>query len=421
MAIRSESTMSKLAIDSARLERSLSELAEIGKLPAGGISRVAFTPEDLRARQLVQTWMVAAGMTVRIDAAGNMIGRYEGTSATAGALATGSHIDTVPTGGRYDGCLGVLAGIEVVRVLQERSIRLHHPLEVIVFTDEERSVIGSKGMAGEVLEDASYYARLDGTPIQRCLEQIGGDWSKISTAKRQANEIVAFVELHVEQGGVLEHLNKSIGIVTGVVGQYRFAVTVTGRANHAGTTPMNMRKDALVAASAIVLAVNKIALAIDGDQVATVGYMNVSPNATNTIPGKVDLRIDMRDLSEEKLQLLAATLQAEIAKIASSTGTDIAIQQTLHIRPTLADPQIVAAIDRVCQIMGLSATHLPSRAGHDAQEIGRFTDMGMIFVPSRAGISHSGDEYTSPAECDRGANVLLHTFVHLDDFYQVGR
>jgi beta-ureidopropionase / N-carbamoyl-L-amino-acid hydrolase len=414
----SELKLSELTIDSARLDRRLFELAEIGKLPQGDISRVAFTPEDLRARQLVQAWMAEAGMTVRIDAAGNIIGRYDGTEPNLGAIATGSHIDTVPTGGRYDGCLGVLAGIEVVRGLHDRSIRLYHLIEVIVFTDEERSVIGSKGMAGEVLEDASYYARLDGTPIQQCLAQIGGDWSKISTAKRQPDEIVAFVELHVEQGGVLEYLEKPIGIVTGVVGQYRFAVTVLGRANHAGTTPMNMRKDALVAASEIVLAVNKIATEVDGDQVATVGYLNVSPNATNTVPGKVDLRIDMRDLSEEKLQLLTTTLKAEITKISINTGTAISIEQTLHIRPTLADSKIMAAIDRVCRGMGLSSTHMPSRAGHDAQEIGRFTDMGMIFVPSRAGISHSGDEYTSPAECDLGANVLLQTFLHLDNFYR---
>jgi beta-ureidopropionase / N-carbamoyl-L-amino-acid hydrolase len=421
MTTTSAPSLSELKIDSARLDRSLFELAEIGKLPQGGISRVAFTPEDLRARQLVKTWMVEAGMTLRIDAAGNIIGRYDGTSPTAGAIATGSHIDTVPTGGRYDGCLGVLAGIEIVRVLQERAIRLHHAIEVIVFTDEERSVIGSKGMAGEVSEDAGYYARLDGTPIQECLAQIGGDWSNIFTAKRQPNEIVAFVELHVEQGGVLEHLEQPIGIVTGVVGQYRFAVTVIGRANHAGTTPMNMRKDALVAASEIVLAVNKIALSIDGDQVATVGYMDVSPNATNTVPGRVDLRIDMRDLSEECLQLLTAKLTANIAEIARHTDTEISIQQTLHIRPTLADPKIMAEIEDICQVKGLGFTYMPSRAGHDAQEIGRIADMGMIFVPSRAGISHSQDEYTSPAECDRGANVLLHTFLRLDDDYRLDR
>jgi beta-ureidopropionase / N-carbamoyl-L-amino-acid hydrolase len=417
MTITSKSILSELKIDAARLDRSLHELAQIGKLPQGGVSRVAFTPEDLRARELVKTWMIEAGMSVRTDAAGNIIGRYAGENPDAGAISTGSHIDTVPIGGIYDGCLGVLAGIEVVRVLHARSIRLHHPIEVIVFTDEERSVIGSKAMAGEVLADPSYYARLDGTPIQDCLDRIGGEWSKIATANRKSGEMMTFVELHVEQGGVLEHLDKSIGIVTGIVGQYRFAVTVIGRANHAGTTPMNMRKDALVAASEIVLAVNKIARSIDGEQVATVGYLNVSPNATNTIASKVDLRVDMRDLSEERLELMTSALKAEIARIALDTSTEISLQQTLHIRPTLANPQIVLEIEQICQRVGLGYTHLPSRAGHDAQEIGRFTDMGMIFVPSRSGISHSADEYTSPEECDRGASILLQTFLQLDTFY----
>lgn len=406
-----------LTVNRDRLTRSLQQLAEVGKLPNGGVCRIAFSRDDLLARQLVHTWMEEAGMTVRTDAAGNIIGRYAGTSADAPALATGSHIDTVPVGGHFDGCLGVLAGIEVVRVLQEHQLRLHHALEVIVFTDEERSVIGSKAMAGEVKEAADYYSRLDGTPIQPCLEEVGGDWTQIGTAKRDRSELAAFVELHVEQGGVLEHLNIPIGVVTGVVGQYRFAVDIVGRPNHAGTTPMNLRKDALVAASQIVLAVNKLAVETPGDQVATVGHLNVSPNATNTVPGKVDLRIDLRDLSAEHLDNLAVRLKQEIATIAAVTETEIAIRQTLHIQPTLSAPHIMETIAQVCEDMGIVYTHLPSRAGHDAQEIGRIADMGMIFVPSRAGISHSEEEYTSPEECEQGANVLLKTFMKLDQIY----
>lgn len=403
-----------LSINSDRLSRSLDDLAQIGKLENGGVCRLAFSDEDVLARQQIQTWMQEAGMTVRIDAAGNIIGRYAGQYEGLPAFATGSHIDTVPVAGRFDGCLGVLAGIEVVRTLNENSIRLNHSLEVIVFTDEERSVLGCKGMAGEVVEDPAYYVRLDGTPIQPCLEKIGGDWSKISTAKRDRSEIAAFVELHVEQGGVLEHEQCPIGAVTGIVGQYRFAVAIIGRPNHAGTTPMNMRKDALVAASQIVLAINKIAVETPGDQVATVGYLTVSPNATNTVPGQVDLRIDLRDLDEDHLEQLKAKIEQEIAAIAASTGTEITLRQTLHIRPTIAAPQIITAIEEVAQELGLRSMRLPSRAGHDAQEIGRFTDMGMIFVPSRAGISHSEEEYTSPEECAQGANVLLQTFLRLD-------
>lgn len=406
-----------LVINGDRLNQTIDQLAEIGKLDNGGVCRIAFSPEDVLARQQVRRWMQDAGMSVRIDAAGNIIGRYEGTSPKAPALATGSHIDTVPIGGRYDGCLGVLAGIEIVRVLQENNLRLNHPLEVIVFTDEERSVIGSKAMAGEVQDNPEHYCRLDGTPIQGCLEKVGGDWSAIRTAKRDRAEIAAFIELHVEQGGVLEHLNTSIGVVTGVVGQYRFAVEVIGCPNHAGTTPMSMRKDALVAAAQIVLAVNNLALETPGDQVATVGFLSVSPNATNTVPGKVDLCIDLRDLSEDHLQSLIDRLTQDLIAIATATRTEISLRQTLHIKPTLAADSIMAAIKQVCEEMNVSCASLPSRAGHDAQEIGRITDMGMIFVPSQAGISHSAEEYTSSDACERGANVLLNTLLTLDQAY----
>jgi len=405
-----------LVVNGDRLNQSLDRLAEVGQLPNGGVRRIAFGTEDQLARQLVYTWMEEAGMTVRIDAAGNIIGRYGG-KYQAPALATGSHIDTVPVAGRYDGCLGVLAGIEVVRTLHERDLRLNHPLEVIVFSDEERSVLGSKAMAGQIREAATHYCRLDGSSIEPCLRAVGGNWAEIHTARRDRNDICAFVELHVEQGGVLEHHQKAIGVVTGVVGQYRFAVTVKGRANHAGTTPMGMRKDALVAASRLVLAVNTIATETPGEQVATVGFMEVSPNATNTVPGQVDLRIDLRDLSQPHLEYLIDRFKAEFAAIAQATGTEIALRETLHIEPTLAAESIMAAIAHVCADRQLSTFHLPSRAGHDAQEIGRITDMGMIFVPSREGISHSPDEYTSPADCEQGANVLLHTLLKLDQHY----
>jgi beta-ureidopropionase / N-carbamoyl-L-amino-acid hydrolase len=404
-----------LSVNCDRLSHSLLELAEIGKLPNGGVCRLAFSTEDMLARQWVQSWMVAAGMTVRTDAAGNIIGRYEGRSAQAAALATGSHIDTVPVGGRYDGCLGVLAGIEMVRVLHEQDVRLHHPIEVIVFTDEERSVIGAKAMAGEIKEGPDYYARLDGTSIQTCLEKIGGDWSAIATAKRDRTQVAAFVELHVEQGGVLEHHGTTIGVVDGIVGQYRFAVTVLGRMNHAGTTPMDLRKDALVAAAQVILAVNNIAVHTPGEQVATVGFIEASPNATNTVAGKVDLRIDLRDLSQTHLEYLVTLMKQEFEAIATTTGTQITLRETLHILPTLAATHIKNTIEQVCESAGLSYLHLPSRAGHDAQEMGRFTDMGMVFVPSRDGLSHSQDEYTAPEDCARGADILLQTFLALDE------
>ena len=408
--------LSKLAINSDRLYLSINELAEIGKLDNGGVCRLAFSEADIQARQLVSRWMQEAGMAVRSDAVGNIIGRYAGTESQA-ALATGSHIDTVPIGGRYDGCLGVLAGIEVARVLHQSQTRLRHPFEVIVFSDEENSVIGCKAIAGNAPTDPERYRRKDGTDIQTCLQRVGGDWDKLHTAKRDRSEIAAFIELHVEQGGVLEAKNKQIGVVTGIVGQYRYMVQIVGRPNHAGTTPMNMRKDALVAASQLVLAINRLGVETIGDQVATVGHLTVSPNGTNVVPALVNLSIDLRDLSEENLQYLITEIKKEAVAIAANTGTEITLEQKLHVLPTLAKPELMATIADVCKQLDLSYDYLPSRAGHDAQEIGRFTDMAMIFVPSRDGISHSEEEYTSPEQCAQGAEVLLQTLLAIDQSY----
>ena len=407
------------SINQDRLSQTIAELATIGKLPNGGVCRIAYSPEVILARQLVQRWMREAGMTVRIDAAGNIIGTYAGQKPGAPALMTGSHIDTVPTGGRYDGALGVLAGIEIVRVLREHSIQLDHPVEVVVFTDEEGGMIGAKAISGTVFKEPEYYRRDDGTSIEACLQRVGGDWSNLATAKRNPADIAAFVELHVEQGGILEHYGKQIGVVEGIVGQHRYIVTVIGRSNHAGTTPMNMRQDALVTASQIVLAVNNLAKSSSGSPVATVGALNVFPNAANIVPGQVELTIDMRDVDQEHLILLSEKLQQQLQAIAKSNQTEITITPILQTEAVLATPQIQTAIEQTCEAMGFSYCHLPSRASHDAQEMGLITDMGMIFVPSQAGISHAEDEYTSPEECAQGVNMLLQTLIRLDRLYPV--
>lgn len=406
-----------LSVNGERLNNSISRLAEIGKLPNGGVRRIAYSPEDLQARDLIKKWMAEAGMRVRIDAAGNIIGTYAGQVKNAPALATGSHIDTVLEAGRFDGTLGVLAGIEVVRVLQENNIKLIHPLEVIVFTDEESRMLGSKAMSGNLIDDAEYYRRDDGTAIQICLERIGGNWDKVKTAQRSKSEIAAYVELHVEQGGVLETAGKQIGVVEGIVGQNRFVINVNGTANHAGTTPMESRKDALVAASQVVLAVNNLAKSSQGDMVATVGAFKVWPNAANIVPGKVEMSLDVRDLYVYNLYNLLISLQKQISAIAAKTQTKIIMQPTLRVEPILGKPEIKDAIAHSCHQLQLSYYHLPSRAGHDAQEIGKITDIGMIFVPSIAGISHSELEYTSPEQCSQGANVLLQTLLQLDKRY----
>ena len=406
-----------LQVNGDRLMTRIFELAKIGELSSGGVCRLAFTKEDILARNQISRWMETAGMTVRVDAAGNLIGRYAGAEELGrAALATGSHIDTVPVGGKYDGCLGVIAGIELVQTLKDHNLRLQHPIEVIVFSDEERSVIGCKAMSGGIVDGPEYYARLDGTPIQTCLEKVGGNWDQIHTAKRDRSEIKAFVELHVEQGGVLERVNCPIGVVEGIVGQHRFAVKIIGRMNHAGTTPMSDRQDALLAAAKVIVAVNDIAIATSGDQVATVGYLTVLPNATNTVAGEADLRIDLRDLQSDNLIYLIQEIRSAITKISLETGTQITVTEMLNLKPTLAENSIQDTIAQVCQTLNLDYYYLPSRAGHDAQEMGRFTAMGMIFVPSLNGLSHSEAEYTSPEQCIQGTNVLLQTFLQIDRY-----
>lgn len=396
----------------------MEHLAQIGQQASGSICRLAFTPEDLQAREVVQHWMMEAGMSVRIDVAGNMIGRYAGQWKDAPALATGSHIDTVPSGGKYDGALGVLAGIEVVRSLHQNHFYLKHPLEVIVFTDEESTMIGSQAIAGTVLyNQPERYQISSGPSIQACLKAVNGDWNQLKTAQRDRTNLAAFVELHVEQGMVLEQLHKQIGIVQGVVGMERQQITILGRANHAGTTPMPMRQDALVAAAEIVLAVRRIAEQMPDDPVATVGSLTVEPNAVNIIPGKVQLSVDLRDLAEVTIDTMLEQLHIQLQAIARATDTQITTQPLLSVKPTLASPLVQSAIACTCEQLELTSYSLPSRAGHDALEVGRITDMGMIFVPSQAGLSHTAGEYTSPEQCAQGATVLLQTLLKLDDQY----
>ncbi len=405
-------TAADLTVNGDRLNQNIATLANIGQLPNGGVKRIAYSQEDIKARNLVQQWMRELEMEVNIDAAGNIIGRYSGKNSVASAIATGSHIDTVPCGGHYDGAYGVLAGLEVVRVLRENQTRLSRAIEVIVFTDEEGSMIGSKAISGRVVQNPEYYRRPDGTDIQTCLARVGGNWNNITQARRKTEDISAFVELHVEQGPVLESMDKQIGVVEGIVGQRRFNITVKGSANHAGTTPMQMRCDALVAAAQVVLAVNQIGNT-PGQQVATVGKMEVLPNAANVVPGWVEMSLDIRDLSSLHIDSLLQQLRIHLEEIAVATNTQIRLIPCLQNEPALAEPQIQKAIALSCEQLNLTYTYLPSRASHDAQELAQVSDMGMIFVPSKMGVSHDASEYTSPEQCIQGANILLQTLIQL--------
>ena len=409
----SESVQS-LRPDADWLQWSLEQLANVGAQDDGSVCRRGFTKADGEGRQLVAQWMEEAGLSIRIDPAGNLIGRWNGEEPGLPALVTGSHIDTVPTGGHFDGALGVLAGLDVVRTLRATGRRLRHPLEVIAFADEESTMVGCKGMTGTASADPADYTTSNGDPIAVNLERIGGHWPSLASARRDDKAIAAFLELHVEQGSVLESRGDAIGVVEGVVGQRRFSIQITGQANHAGTTPMDLRQDALVTAAEVVLAIETLAIRHPGDPVATVGRLQVWPNAANVVPGSVEMTVDLRDLSPQVLDELVNGLMQDLEAIGERRQCSIAIDPQFEVAPTPADALVIEAIAASAADLGLRSSHLPSRASHDAQELGRRWPMGMIFVPSRGGLSHSAAEFTSAEQCRSGTAVLLEALLRLD-------
>ena len=405
---------SAAAPNRGRLIGTLERMASIGGNTDGTVCRRGFSTADVEGRDQLALWMREAGMAVRVDPAGNLIGRLEGLQPGLPALVTGSHLDTVPTGGRFDGVLGVLAGLEVVRSLADQHLRLRHPLEVIAFADEESTMVGCKGMAGTASADPKAYATSNGEPIAANLERIGGHWPSLPSAARGDHAIAAFLELHVEQGAVLEHRGDAIGVVEGIVGQRRFSIHVKGQANHAGTTPMELRQDALAAAAQVVLAVQAMAAEHPGDPVATVGKLEVWPNAANVVPGAVALTVDLRDLDPAVLDELVSTLMERLETIGAASGCTIALEPQFSVDPTPADCTVIETLEAVARELGLSNSRLPSRASHDAQEMGRRWPMGMIFVPSRGGLSHSAAEFSSDEQCWAGTAVLLESLQRLD-------
>ena len=409
----SESVQS-LRPDADWLQWSLEQLANVGAQDDGSVCRRGFTKADAEGRQLVVQWMEEAGLSIRIDPAGNLIGRWNGEEPGLPALVTGSHIDTVPTGGHFDGALGVLAGLDVVRTLRATGRRLRHPLEVIAFADEESTMVGCKGMTGTASADPADYTTSNGDPIAVNLERIGGHWPSLASARRDDKAIAAFLELHVEQGSVLESRGDAIGVVEGVVGQRRFSIRISGQANHAGTTPMDLRQDALVTAAEVVLAIETLAIRHPGDPVATVGRLQVWPNAANVVPGSVEMTVDLRDLSPQVLDELVNGLMQDLEAIGERRQCSIAIDPQFEVAPTPADALVIEAIAASAADLGLRSSHLPSRASHDAQELGRRWPMGMIFVPSRGGLSHSAAEFTSAEQCRSGTAVLLEALLRLD-------
>jgi N-carbamoyl-L-amino-acid hydrolase len=401
--------------DAARLERRIHELGRFGANPEGGVSRVAFSAADIAGREYVKSLMRGAGLDVRVDAAGNVIGRRAGTDPALPVIMTGSHIDSVPKGGNYDGDVGVLGAIEVAELLQAKGIATRHPFEFVVFTDEEGGTVGSQAMAGRLGASASDLVSHSGLTIGNGIRAVGGDPARILEARRKPGSVAAFVELHIEQGAILDESGIDIGVVEGIVGIRWWDVNVEGIANHAGTTPMNRRRDALVTAAELTLAANRIASTTPGTQVATVGKINAEPGAPNVIPGRVTLTLEIRDLKADKMQSVFTAIEAEAKRIADARGTPIRFDEVdLSLTPAPTDERLRKLIESAASSLGLSHRRMPSGAGHDAQDMAHVAPMGMVFVPSQGGISHAPREFTAPADLANGADVLLQTLLEID-------
>jgi N-carbamoyl-L-amino-acid hydrolase len=363
--------------------------------------------------------MREAGVEPRIDAAGNIFARREGRERALKPILFGSHIDSVPQGGNFDGDLGSLSAIEVLQTLQERGQATRHPVEIVVWAHEEsaafnRGLAGSRIVAGDFVP-GDLAQTWNGMRRDDAIRKIGGAPDRIAEAAREKGSLHAYLELHIEQGSTLHRQALQVGVVQGIVAIDGFEVVARGFANHAGTTPMNERQDALIAASHLTIAVRDIVTARRGGQVGTVGRLEVSPNSPNVIPGEVRFSIELRDLSPAKLEDMAAAIEARAAQIARDTHTTIELKPNRHNPPANADTRVQDVIAGAAKERGLSTLRMPSGAGHDAQMMARLCPMGMIFVPSVDGISHSPRELTTWDDCTRGAEVLLDTVLAIDE------
>ena len=397
-----------MRIDRARLQASIEELGRIGATERGGLTRLALTDEDKRGRDLLVRWMRQAGLRVSVDQMGNIFGERAGQPGQPPVMM-GSHADSVPTGGKYDGQLGVLCGLETIRVLNDHRVRTRHPVTLVIFTNEEGArfqpaMIASGVMAGKIpLEDAYNARDKDGLRLVDELERIGYLGSEPCVPR----PIRAYLELHIEQGPFLEEEGLSIGVVEGIVAIAWSRVTIHGVQDHAGPTPMRIRHDALVAAAEVVGGVRAIAREIGGELVTTVGNLTVTPNIPNAIPGRVTLSIDMRDPGDAALDRARGMLDRVVSEACAREGVRYELEHYWRVPATPFAPEVVGAIERAARALGARHRRILSGAGHDAQYMAAIGPTGMVFVPSRDGRSHCEEEFTPMDDIEHGANTLL--------------
>ncbi len=411
----SEAKGADLRIDIDRLLRRLGDLAAIGAIEGTeGCARLALTDEDKAGRDLVVAEMQDLGLEITIDGIGNVVGVMAGHTDGPPVMC-GSHIDTVRTGGRYDGNLGVLAGLEVIEVLKSAGVTPHRPLAVAFFTDEEGArfapdMLGSLVyVGGMALEEALSIEGIDGAVVGPELERIG----YAGPSPLPANAPYAFVELHVEQGPVLEAEGITIGAVDGVQGISWQEVTVTGQSNHAGTTPMHLRKDPGFVAAACANFVRELSLELGSPQVGTVGRLELRPNLVNVVPASATFTVDIRNTDEAILQEAERRFSEFLTSTAEAEGCTVETKELARFEPVIFDDRIIDLVETTALALGHSVKRMPSGAGHDAQMLARVCPTAMVFTPSRDGISHNPAEYTAPADLEAGANVMMQVMLQL--------
>ena len=411
--------MPGFAINAARLNQTLDELGKFGETPEG-MDRLAFSPADIASREYTMGLMREAGLEVRIDTAGNIIGRKAGADDSLPAIALGSHTDTVPLGGKYDGALGVMGAIEVVKTLAENGHLTRHPIEAIVFTNEEgtrfhRWLIGSRAMAGMLEPEDLVAVDAEGVTLAERMGDIGGDLSRVGDAARKSGELAGYFELHIEQGPYLFRSGTPIGVVTGITGRGVFELDISGMSNHAGTTPMSERRDALVAASKLVVQVQRMAAEDEICRVATAGALEVLPNAVNVVPGRATVGVEIRDLDMAALEAAEQELVRMAREAEEQDGVQITINRHRFTDAVPIEPAMQDWVGEAAERARFTWERVPSGAGHDAQAIATIAPMAMVFVPSVGGISHAIEEYSSPEDCANGAQVLLELLLLADE------
>ncbi len=410
-------------IDKRRLMRDLNAIGRIGIGDHGSVTRLVFSIKELRSRQVLIHLMRQAGLKIHVDAIGNIFGRLDGADPKAPALLAGSHLDTVIHGGKYDGPVGVIGALEAVRTIRENKITLRAPLEVVCFIGEESSrfgfsTLGSSLVAGEVHpKDLTNAVDAQGTKLADVLSSLGISPRNLSRLARDPKSMKAYLELHIEQGPILEAKAKRIGLVTSIAAPSRFKVIFTGQADHSGTTPMEMRKDALVAAAQLIEYVEKICRKFSsmekGRVVGTVGAMKIEPGVINAVPGRAELSIDIRSTSAQAKDKVARLVKQRGATIARDRGIAIEVLNIRAEEPVPLDKRLLRITRQLCDEKAIDYEIMPSGAGHDAMQMAKITPAGMIFIPSRRGISHNPLEWTDPDDIALGAQLLMETMIRV--------